>query len=207
MNGIFFGIGILLYMILDNLDGIHARATNQTSVIGEILDHCGDSFVFVIVFEMICEILGHEVINDSYKMILFMSIISVFNLMHLYNKYSNNMILGYKILSIDEIILLIPIFTNMFTYNILSINITKSIINYIIILCIFVNTNTLYKIKKSLDDTNYKKCMIDLVILISILLIYPILTSFKIQYLMPYINLFYVYELINSKNKLFAKTI
>ncbi len=41
-GNIYMGTGVLLYMNFDGLDGIHARKSKQTSVIGEYLDHLID---------------------------------------------------------------------------------------------------------------------------------------------------------------------
>ena len=36
-------VSIIVYAILDCLDGQHARRTKQTSKLGELLDHCTDA--------------------------------------------------------------------------------------------------------------------------------------------------------------------
>ena len=39
---------IVIYWLLDNLDGIHARNTHQTSTLGEIIDHSGDMYYYIL---------------------------------------------------------------------------------------------------------------------------------------------------------------
>jgi phosphatidylglycerophosphate synthase len=40
------GLFLLLFLITDSLDGIHARAIASCSPLGDVLDHCGDSVLF-----------------------------------------------------------------------------------------------------------------------------------------------------------------
>eukprot|EP01084_Bolivina_argentea_P237034 398466_1 len=38
-------LGVFIYQLCDNLDGIHARNTNQSSALGMLLDHGVDAYV------------------------------------------------------------------------------------------------------------------------------------------------------------------
>ncbi len=49
---------LIIYMAGDNLDGIHARKTNQSSPLGEFLDHWLDSISFVVINTCCVWVLG-----------------------------------------------------------------------------------------------------------------------------------------------------
>ena len=204
-NNLIFTIGILSYWILDNLDGIHARASKQTSAIGEILDHCGDSYMFIIIFEMVFNILNNvkdKIIDNNFKIIIFITFVCMFDLFHVYHKYTNKMTLGYKLFTIDEVFLLIPIFINLFNYQLLSNEIIKNIMKLLFVSSMINNICILYKIINNLNNLNYNNFIIDIIILCVVVLSYPIFELLNIQYLVPSINLIYVFSLITRKIKI-----
>ena len=52
-NPIILSLTIFMYSFLDNLDGIYARISNQTSLTGEVLDHGNDSIIGIILLIML----------------------------------------------------------------------------------------------------------------------------------------------------------
>jgi phosphatidylglycerophosphate synthase len=52
---------IFLYMLFDAIDGKHARATNNSSPVGELLDHTSDNIGTVFLMLNLCTVIG---IND-----------------------------------------------------------------------------------------------------------------------------------------------
>ena len=57
-SNLIMGIGILVYMNMDSIDGIHARKTKQISIIGEYFDHLGDLVVLGFVGTYLCNMVG-----------------------------------------------------------------------------------------------------------------------------------------------------
>ena len=55
---LWFGATLLIYRILDNVDGMHARATQQCSVFGEFLDHSFDAFYEPVLWFLALEAVG-----------------------------------------------------------------------------------------------------------------------------------------------------
>jgi len=127
-NPYYLSIIMLLYFFLDNLDGVHARATKQTSRIGEILDHCIDGYMVVLLITVYSKIF----IKDIYlqNILLIVSILT-FNIKHLIHKYKGKLSLGFKYFSIDEINLLCTIIPFLTFLNIPDI--FYSYVAYIII--------------------------------------------------------------------------
>lgn len=144
----YFSLLILLYWTLDNLDGVHARSTNQTSKIGEILDHCLDGFALPIFFTI-----GLQYFNIEYSLqkILLTLTLGIFTIKHLINKYTGVLSLGYKYLSISEVC----IFGSMLPL-IKILNIPMNIINIVVYLYIILCSITLIKDYTSLSQNKIK---------------------------------------------------
>ena len=71
-GNLFFGLGVFLYMSCDYLDGMHARRTNQSSIIGEYLDHLVDLAVVTLIADGIMD--NHGITNNFNKsMIILLS--------------------------------------------------------------------------------------------------------------------------------------
>lgn len=62
-SNIFMSLAIIGYTLTDGIDGIHARKTNQTSIIGEYMDHLIDLIVYGIISSYILNMLG---LNNIY---------------------------------------------------------------------------------------------------------------------------------------------
>ena len=62
LGSIIFSIGMIYYMISDSVDGIHARKTKQTSIIGEYLDHVGDVVIFGLIIDQVLNSLTDNLI-------------------------------------------------------------------------------------------------------------------------------------------------
>lgn len=59
-SNIIMSLCILFYMGTDNIDGIHARNTKQTSIIGEYFDHLGDLIALSFIGTYLCNQLGFQ---------------------------------------------------------------------------------------------------------------------------------------------------
>ena len=59
-SNIIMSICLLLYMSFDSIDGIHARKTKQTTIIGEYFDHLGDLVVLGFGTTYLFDMLGFE---------------------------------------------------------------------------------------------------------------------------------------------------
>lgn len=71
-GNLFFGLGVFLYMSCDYLDGMHARRTNQSSIIGEYLDHLVDLVVVALIADGVMD--NHGITNNFNKsMIILLS--------------------------------------------------------------------------------------------------------------------------------------
>lgn len=58
-------IGFWLYVLCDNLDGAHARRTQQTSLLGEMLDHGLDSFNSLLIVMAVLGVFGVDAVTAS----------------------------------------------------------------------------------------------------------------------------------------------
>ena len=73
-SNILMGLGVIGYTLCDGIDGIHARNTKQTSIIGEYLDHLVDMNVSGIVLTYGFKMFGlNNVLNNN--LLLLMSMI------------------------------------------------------------------------------------------------------------------------------------
>lgn len=59
-NSLIFSSGIIYYLLSDGIDGVHARKTKQTSIIGEYLDHVGDTIICGLISDQILNSLGFQ---------------------------------------------------------------------------------------------------------------------------------------------------
>lgn len=98
----YFSGSLLLYFLLDNIDGIHARATGKTSKLGEYLDHCGDGFIATLIVEMMSNIYKTEL-----NRLTLCAVLGAFNTKHIVYKYTNNLSMGFRYFSVDENALLL----------------------------------------------------------------------------------------------------
>lgn len=84
-NPYIFSSCLFIYWALDNIDGIHARNTKQTSTLGEILDHCGDAYYSIIILYMFFNIFRINIPK------LFIVMTGIFmNLKHLLSFYTHD---------------------------------------------------------------------------------------------------------------------
>lgn len=84
-NPYIFSFCLFIYWILDNIDGIHARNTKQTSSLGEILDHCGDAYYTIIILYMFFNVFRINIPK------LFIVLTGIFmNLKHLLSFYTHD---------------------------------------------------------------------------------------------------------------------
>lgn len=157
LNPFILSFSFIMYWLLDNLDGIHARNTNQLSLTGEILDHCSDAFNSQFIYTIILDVLKAKEFMRLfyYKLILFLCttsfVITHVVYMHTYNKSDTvKLELGYEYFTIDEALLLCamsPIVTflnipTIYLWLISVITIIGTIIHII---------NNLLKIRKQIN--------------------------------------------------------
>ena len=95
-NPYIFSACLFVYWILDNIDGIHARNTKQTSTLGEILDHCGDAYYTIIILYMFFNLFQIKI--DKWLIVL---IALCINLKHLLSFYTNE--LSLKIVDLPKL--------------------------------------------------------------------------------------------------------
>ncbi len=88
-GNIYMGIGVFLYMNFDGLDGIHARKSKQTSVIGEYLDHLIDLTNLSLIAKGLGEQFGLEINTIN---ILISSLSLIFILPHYEAIYTKKII-------------------------------------------------------------------------------------------------------------------
>ncbi len=223
-NPFLLSAGLFLYWLCDGLDGVHARATKQCSDIGEILDHCIDSYSTVLIVDIFRNLF--QITNPLLSTLIVYS----FGIVHLMDSYTNNLELGYKYFSVDEINLLLIILP--FLQNILS---TTFVCNLIFFLCILMFVHIIYNLFRIKDILNTNKTSDKLADKTSDksadktsdksanLLINPyksVYTNSRVKFfisigildiLVPnrlviaLFNMFYVYIIINLKYKTFCK--
>ena len=95
-NPYIFSACLFIYWILDNIDGIHARNTKQTSTLGEIIDHCGDAYYTIIILYMFFNIFQIKI--DKWLIVL---ITLCINIKHLLSFYTNE--LSLKIIDLPKL--------------------------------------------------------------------------------------------------------
>jgi len=134
-----FSLFLFIFWILDGIDGVHARATNQQSKLGEVLDHALDPVRNIIVIILLCKLFK---IPDNYKHIILFLFILNNNFFHIVGKYTKKYIYGTKYFSADDAsvaTILLPLLT--------LIKLPKINNNIIYVFYTMVLFYTLYQIK------------------------------------------------------------
>jgi hypothetical protein len=169
ITNLLFSFGMIIYLILDSVDGIHARNTKKTSIIGEYLDHVGD----VIISGFIVDELLKNFINDytiRNKLALMYSL--YFSKVHYESimkqkitfEITDDVILGLSFGSIANIFKfdLLKITSYIFSFvinNIKFLNkiVTPDSLNYIIfsIIPLYLYLNTIFDIVKTKINEDY----------------------------------------------------
>lgn len=181
-NPYYLSFGMISYFFLDNLDGVHARATKKTSKLGEILDHCTDGYLF----PLLIIIFSTKYIKDVFiQKILLLLLLGCFNIKHLLHKYSNKLSLGFKYFSIDEISLLCAIIPLIY--------IPDNIINYVVYSLILGSTICILSDIKKIRLFKIKSCDLLSYIFVSLLPLYN-----NNIYILCIITSLYVLQLIKS---------
>jgi len=159
LNNLFMSIGIFLFLNFDGIDGIHARNTKQTSIIGEYSDHLCDLIVTGLIANYILEMLGYSN-NILFNNLILYFVSFEFFKSHWDSIYSKKIIFsGTTDVSLILTLSITSIILNLKMPNIL-------INNYWIILVIFGLSflNNLYLIykKKSLNklDKNFNNMIL-----------------------------------------------
>ena len=69
INNLLIGIFIFIYMVIDAIDGKHARNTNTSSSLGELVDHFCDCITNVLLTITLCNVYNVNDINMRYNII------------------------------------------------------------------------------------------------------------------------------------------
>jgi phosphatidylglycerophosphate synthase len=136
-NPYLFSFVLFLYFCLDNLDGIHARETKQSSALGEILDHCSDNYNITLIFNMFFSIFG---ILDGYlKNITILILLYQYCCPNLLHKYDGrgSLSIGFKYLGIDDIILAGTVVPFVASYKLASLHLTTMVIKCLWVAALF----------------------------------------------------------------------
>ena len=106
------GICILVYVFMDDLDGIHARRSKQTSQFGAILDHCVDG-VYALPLIQTCALYlvtvpisdnGHiEIIQNVHTLPLFLLGNVAFSFAQIKTLFTKKQIIGLWIFGVEEL--------------------------------------------------------------------------------------------------------
>jgi phosphatidylglycerophosphate synthase len=134
-----FSLFIFIFTILDGVDGIHARATNQQSKLGEILDHGLDPVRNIILITLLFKLFK---IPDTYKNIILILFILNNNIFHLVAKYTKKYSYGTKYFSVDDasvVLMILPLLT--------LIKLPKINNNIFYVFCAILLFYALYQIK------------------------------------------------------------
>ena len=137
-NPAIFSGCLFLYWIIDTLDGIHAKNTNQITKFGGILDECIDVYSILLITYMLIHLyLPHFSNTHLYKFIL--GILYLVNIPFLLRKYSIFKFSGISFLRSTDILLLLTLLPILkyFTVSQLFISYTLKIIAFILFMYIF----------------------------------------------------------------------
>ena len=126
-NNLILAILWSLYWTCDNLDGIHARNTKQTSKLGSILDHIVDAYAHLILLNLFYK---YNTFNLSIILIYISSICFISS--HLLYRENSEMYIGSNIIGTDDLNVIGIILT------MLNINITTIINNNLLGIIIFI---------------------------------------------------------------------
>ena len=200
-NPYILSLCIFVYWLLDNLDAIHARNTNQTSTLGEIIDHCGDMYYYMLFTYMFFNL--YRIPVDTTFIIL---ATLAFNLKHLLSLYSHGLSLkvidlphiGIEI-GVDDILL----FSAIMPFLVYFVKFTPAIVKYILyfvyiilyIIFIYIIVTTIIKL--------YKYSNLNILFIISTVLLslsYYYLIKFPI--IIGLLQAFYVLLMILLRTKI-----
>jgi hypothetical protein len=220
-NRFIFSFGIIYYLLSDGVDGIHARKTEQTSIIGEYLDHIGDSVVCGLVADQFLDSVGFQ--NDLMKknMVLFSSL--YFTKPHFHSIKSKKMVFNYYedsslLLTLCSIInilrpnifdftQLIFNFINNYFYGIIGKLVSKNFFDFVIfsLPTIYLYLDTLKSIVKNKMNDDYlilnKNDAINSYIYVSyfLLKLFILVCDINSFSSVHFIDSFLMFSLINSK--------
>lgn len=121
------GMGILMYMILDDIDGKHSRNTLTSSPLGELVDHFCDCITNGLITSALCNIFGITHPTQIWLMVLFTG--SKFALEHLHAFADPHKTLRFGVFTGPTEILVVTI-TCVFCRNILFDIIGPELPNY-----------------------------------------------------------------------------
>ena len=151
------GISVFLYATGDNVDGIHARATAQTSQMGEFLDHWLDSINVVIVNICIVFVLHLQ----GWVMVLYMVSMTVALFATVWKHHETGIFFRAKIGTSDGLLAIVILYillffyfkTPAFTYNgPLKINVASSLAYITILVSIITTVSILFSVRKNLIE-------------------------------------------------------
>jgi len=186
-NPVIFSGCLFLYWIIDTLDGIHAKNTNQITKFGGILDQCIDAYsILLITYMLIYLYLPHFSNTHLYKFIL--GILYLVDIPFLLQKYSSTKISGINFLRSTDILLiltLLPVF-KYFSVSQLFISYALKIFTFII---------SIYVLILIFNLTLCSISVFDIILLIGVCSLYFI----KNIYIIAFINSLYVAYLCYSK--------
>jgi len=201
-NPLVLMITIFIYYFLDNLDGIYARESKQTSNLGEILDHGNDIFIGILIFYMLFMLLNGEL--DTYTKIILILIFFNTILFLLKDIYFHKIDYGFKYFSLDEALILL-IFVPLLKYFNTSKQKNKLFTNGLcIILILFSIYNSIDFIPQinTLADESKPIIITNLITTIVIMLVsyYLLAKNYSVIWPAFIYYLFVVYLIINKQN-------
>jgi phosphatidylglycerophosphate synthase len=186
-NPAIFSGSLFLYWIIDTLDGIHAKNTNQITKFGGILDQCIDVYSILLITYMLIHLyLPHFSNTHLYKFIL--GILYLVDIPFLLRKYSIFKFNGIRFLRSTDILLLLTLLPILkyFTVSQLFISYTLKIFAFILFMYILILTFNL---------TITSISVFDIILLIGLCCLYFI----KNIYIIAFINSLYIMYLCYSK--------
>lgn len=204
VNPYLFSLALFFYFCLDNLDGIHARETNQSSVVGEILDHCSDNYNILLIFNMFFTIFG---ISGYFKNTSILILLYQFCCPNLLHKYDGrgSLSIGFKYLGIDDILLggtLIPFIASYKLASPYLITIGIKSVWFISLFHICVILKNYYNIYNKAHSTTMLSMKRDFYGYVGYGMFTYYCYLYYGVYLAGFINSMYVLYLILTKNKL-----
>jgi phosphatidylglycerophosphate synthase len=104
--GVFAGLFWLLYDLFDNMDGKHARRTNKSSLLGELLDHICDSYSAVFAFIITNHILR---VPFGFQTLWFLTVTAIYYCDHWQACFTKKLTAGNKFFGTNEVNLCLSI--------------------------------------------------------------------------------------------------
>lgn len=164
IGNIIFSFSMICYLIFDSIYGIHARKTNQTSIIGEYFNHIGDVIIFgYIIDEVLNSVIDNLIIKKNLTLLSSLYFIKT----HFFSIKSKKITFE----PIDDVIVAISSssIVNMFKFNLQNITdiilenfyldkfILRNICNLIIfsLLPLYYYVNVLINILKNKTNEDY----------------------------------------------------